>query len=112
MDNSIQRMLEISGIKDTPLERVNNRVVTSLMNEVTTADGITYGIFNEKNKFHVKKQVDGEYKYMVNESVAHKHSFDTYGAALQRLNVLIKDANTRHGIGSNVDIFTPKKKVV
>jgi hypothetical protein len=113
-DNSPERLLKLCGIdlnEDTK-KTVFKGTLSDLLQEVTTADGVTYGIFKEKNNlYHVKKQVNGKYEYLVNESVAPRYAFETLQAASKKLNYIIKEANTRLGIAEAIDLFSNKKKV-
>ena len=51
-DNSKERLLKLCGInlnEDTKKMAFKGNL-SDLLQEVTTADGVTYGIFKEKNK--------------------------------------------------------------
>lgn len=110
LDEKLARIIEMSGIKKTPIaENTNNGVSSSILHEATASNGDEYAIVQEEQYVYIKKKINEKFDYISGVENLKEFSYRDYANALKHLNLMFKDINESINHKENVDIL--KKKV-
>jgi hypothetical protein len=88
-ESKIQRILEISRYKENIPNNINETARTEFSKVLS--DGKEYEIVKEKMGYVIKKRVDESYDYI--EPMKNRKHYNSYSAALKRLNLIAKEVN-------------------
>ena len=105
-NDKLQRIMEIA-----------NYGMTSIISENTSdysinlIDGATYHIVKEKSGYIIKKAINESGVDYI-EPMRNRRYYSSYGQALKRLNLLIKEVNSLHDVAEEVSLYGEQKKFV
>jgi len=105
-NDKLQRIMEIA-----------NYGMTSIISENTSdysinlIDGATYHIVKEKSGYIIKKAINESGVDYI-EPMRNRRYYSSYGQALKRLNLLIKEVNSLHNVAEEVSLYGEQKKFV
>lgn len=88
-ESKIKRILEISRYKENIPNNINETARTEYSKVLS--DGKEYEIVKEKMGYVIKKRVDESYDYI--EPMKNRKHYNSYSAALKRLNLIAKEVN-------------------
>ena len=88
-ESKIKRILEISRYKENIPNNINETTRTEYSKVLS--DGKEYEIVKEKMGYVIKKRVDESYDYI--EPMKNRKHYNSYSAALKRLNLIAKEVN-------------------
>ena len=88
-ESKIKRILEISRYKENIPNNINETARTEYSKVLS--DGKEYEIVKEKMGYVIKKRVDESYDYI--EPMKNRKHYNSYSAALKRLNFIAKEVN-------------------
>ena len=88
-ESKIKRILEISRYKENIPNNINETTRTEYSKVLS--DGKEYEIVKEKLGYVIKKRVDESYDYI--EPMKNRKHYNSYSAALKRLNFIAKEVN-------------------
>jgi hypothetical protein len=99
------------------MEIANYNVATSSIREgvsdysINLADGATYHIIKEKSGYIIKKGLnESDADYI--DPMRNRKYYSSYGQALKRLNLLVKEVNTLNEVSEETSLFGEQKKFV
>ena len=99
------------------MEIANYNVPTSSIREgvsdysINLADGATYHIVKEKSGYIIKKGLnESDADYI--DPMRNRKYYSSYGQALKRLNLLVKEVNTLNEVSEETSLFGEQKKFV
>jgi hypothetical protein len=99
------------------MEIANYNVPTSSIREgvsdysINLADGATYHIIKEKSGYIIKKGLnESDADYI--DPMRNRKYYSSYGQALKRLNLLVKEVNTLNEVSEETSLFGEQKKFV
>ena len=99
------------------MEIANYNVPTSSIREgvsdysINLADGATYHIVKEKSGYIIKKGLnESDADYI--DPMRNRKYYSSYGPALKRLNLLVKEVNTLNEVSEETSLFGEQKKFV
>ena len=99
------------------MEIANYNVPTSSIREgvsdysINLADGATYHIVKEKSGYIIKKGLnESDADYI--DPMRNRKYYSSYGQALKRLNLLVKEDNTLNEVSEETSLFGEQKKFV
>ena len=105
----ISRIMEIARYKESLPNSMNE--TTSNNYNIVLSDGNTYHIDKEKNGYVLKKTIsEGKTDYL--EPMKNRKFYSSYSQALKRLNLLIKEVNSKYGHDGHISLFNEDKKFV
>lgn len=96
---------------------IANYGMTSIISENTSdysinlIDGATYHIVKEKSGYIIKKAINESGVDYI-EPMRNRRYYSSYGQALKRLNLLIKEVNSLHDVAEEVSLYGEQKKFV
>ena len=105
-NDKLQRIMEIAnyGMTSTISENTSDYSINLI-------DGATYHIVKEKSGYIIKKGInESDADYI--EPMRNRRYYSSYGQALKRLNLLIKEVNSLHDVTEEVSLFGEQKKFV
>jgi hypothetical protein len=105
-NDKLQRIMEIAnyGMTSTISENTSDYSINLI-------DGATYHIVKEKSGYIIKKGInESDADYI--EPMRNRRYYSSYGQALKRLNLLIKEVNSLHDVTEEVSLYGEQKKFV
>jgi len=106
--DKISRILQIANYKEVRPSNINETSKDEYSR--TLADGNEYHIVKEKLGYVIKKKVNESLEYI--DQMQNRKHYDSYGSALKRLNLMIKEQNILHGNDEGISLFGEQKKFV
>ena len=105
-NDKLQRIMEIANYGMTSNISENKSDYS-----INLVDGATYHIVKEKSGYIIKKGInESDADYI--EPMRNRRYYSSYGQALKRLNLLIKEVNSLHDVEEEVSLFGEQKKFV
>lgn len=92
----LKRIQELAGISKKTITE-SKGTGSSLLHEVTTADGQTFGLVQEGGKVFIKTLVGENYQYIGGLENKTDYKFDSYAQSVKELNIIIKNINSEMG---------------
>jgi len=105
-NDKLQRIMEIAnyGMTSTISENTSDYSINLI-------DGATYHIVKEKSGYIIKKAINESGVDYI-EPMRNRRYYSSYGQALKRLNLLIKEVNSLHDVAEEVSLYGEQKKFV
>ena len=105
-NDKLQRIMEIANYGMTSI--ISENTSDYLINLI---DGATYHIVKEKSGYIIKKAINESGADYI-EPMRNRRYYSSYGQALKRLNLLIKEVNSLHDVAEEVSLYGEQKKFV
>lgn len=105
--DKISRIMEIARYKEHIPQRINETAKDEY--SAVLADGYEYHIVKEKLGYVIKKGLnESELDYV--EPMKNRKHFSSYGSALKRLNLMVKEQNILNSVDDGLSLFGEQKK--